>query len=78
MEIAVPKPAPMDDRAKTNFATEIAFSSLLNSAAKHGLGLLPCMGLLYLPDESVTRQFQDACRAVIECLSPKAPPEAKT
>lgn len=67
MDIKIPKPA-MDDAAKANFAIEVAFTALIDQAKKLGLQLNPVMGLMYLPDQAVTRQFQDACRAVLSDL----------
>lgn len=60
----------MTDAAKTDFATEVAFGSLIAEARKLGLSLGPVMGLLYLPSQELTRQFQNACRAVIASLKP--------
>lgn len=61
----------MTPQAKTNFATEISFSTLLSEAKKVGLTVQPVMGLMYLPDPAVTRQWQEACRAVLALLSPE-------
>lgn len=66
IEIAVPKPQ-MTEYSAINFATEVAFNSLVASAGKH-VDLNPVMGLMYLPDQDLTRQFQEACRAVIAAL----------
>jgi hypothetical protein len=60
-----PEPTPM---GKANFATEVAFKSLIEQASALGISLHPVMGLMYLPDEAITRQFQEACRAVLEAL----------
>jgi hypothetical protein len=59
----------MDDNQKTQFASECAFTELLRAAIKRGMKLEPAMGLMYLPDQAVTRQFQEACRAVIQSLA---------
>lgn len=65
--INVPKPE-MTEYAKINFATEVAFSALLDEAKKLGLSLAPVMGLMYLPEQKTTSDFQAACRAIIESL----------
>ena len=54
-----------------NFVTECAFGALLEQARKRGLHVNPVMGLMYLPDQTVTRQFQIACRAVLDVLDSK-------
>jgi hypothetical protein len=68
-EISVPKPQ-QTDYLKTEEATEQAFITLITAATKMGLKITPPMGLMYLPDQAVTRQFQDACRAVLASLAP--------
>jgi hypothetical protein len=72
LTIQVPEPelTPID---KLNFATEVAFSSLLKQAAELGLISTPVstVGLMYLPVQAVTRQFQEACRAVLALLENK-------
>ncbi len=65
--IKVPK-AEMTDLGRANFATECAFAKLLEEATHLGMKLSPVMGLMYLPDQATTRQFQEACRAVLEAL----------
>jgi len=67
--IDIPKPE-MTDYAKINFAIEVAFNALLDQANKLGLSVQPVMGLMYLPDLSITQKFQQACREVLECLTP--------
>ena len=67
MEISVPRPQ-MNDVNKENFAIEVAFNALVDAAQKEGIGLVPVMGLMYLPDQAVRQQFQDSCRAVLRCL----------
>lgn len=65
----------MTDYAKIQFATEVAFSSLIDQGKKLGLPLNPVMGLMYLPSQEVTRQFIDACRAVLASITiPDATP----
>ena len=54
--------------SKVNFATEVAFNTLVEEANKQGLAVGPVMGLMYLPDQAITRQFQEACRAVLKSL----------
>jgi hypothetical protein len=61
----------LDEYSKTNFATETAFNELINESRKLGLPLDPVMGLMYLPSQEVTRQFQEACRAVLSLLKEK-------
>jgi hypothetical protein len=69
-EIPVPQPAhPIMERV--DIATEVAFGALIKTATIEQLAPDPTMGLMYLPDEAVTRQFQVACRAVLTCLNVK-------
>jgi hypothetical protein len=56
--------------AKIEVSTEVAFTSLVNEAKKLGLPVSPVMGLMYLPDEKLTTQFQQACKAVLAALTP--------
>ena len=65
----VPNPDPPSVMARVNTATECAFGTLLKEATAEGLSPDQPMGLMYLPDESVTRQFQLACRAALTCLN---------
>ena len=65
--INVPKPE-MDDYAKVNFATEVAFNTLVAEAKKLGLDIAPVMGLMYLPEQKLTSDFQDACRAILKSI----------
>ena len=58
----------MTPLAAENTAIELTFNALLAEAARLGISLNPVMGLMYLPDQATTRQFQDACRAVIALL----------
>lgn len=68
--VEVPKPDPPDNLAKANTATEYAFNALVSVAIHNGL--IPSdhrpMGVMYLPNQAVTRLFQEACRSVIQCL----------
>lgn len=66
----VSKPAEMTWVEKVDCATEVAFGSLLRAAANLGLPLDPVMGLMYLPQQETTVKFQEACRAVIDSLTP--------
>ena len=61
----------MDAYGKINVATECAFGTLLSIAKKLELNPLPVMGLMYLPSQEVTRQFQEACRAVLASVGVK-------
>jgi hypothetical protein len=70
MIINIPEMTPMEDYAKVQFATEVAFGQLLAEAKKLGLPLNPVMGLMYMPTQDVTRQWQEACRAVLDALDP--------
>jgi hypothetical protein len=63
----------MSDYQKVQFATEVAFNSLLDEAKKLGLPLEPVMGLMYLPTSKLTSDFQTACRAILDAL--KTPQE---
>jgi hypothetical protein len=66
----IPVPQPTQTvMSRVNIATEVAFGSLLKTAMTEGLNPDQPMGLMYLPDEAVTRQFQLACQAVLKCLS---------
>jgi hypothetical protein len=65
IEVPEPEMTPLD---KINFAIEVGFNNLIESAKNSGLPIAPVAGLMYLPDQSVTRQFQEACRAVIASL----------
>jgi len=51
--IDVPKPRAMTDYGKINFATEVAFTSLVDQAKRLGLPVDPVVGLMYLPVQSV-------------------------
>jgi hypothetical protein len=66
--IHVPEPVMTDDQ-RISIATELAFDSLLHSARRSGLSIGPVMGLMYLPSQEATRQFQEACRAVLSLLT---------
>ncbi len=65
INVAKPKKS---DASKVNFATECAFSKLVDQAKAEGLPVAPVDGLMYLPDQAATSQFQDACRAVLKSL----------
>jgi hypothetical protein len=54
--------------SKAVTATEDAFQRLIARAAASGLKPRPVMGLVYLPTQAVTRQFEVACRAVLQDL----------
>lgn len=62
---------------KLDVAIEYAFNTLIKKALEDEL--LPpvlrgaVMGLMYLPDQKVTQQFKDACKAVIDCLVAEVP-----
>lgn len=59
--IHVPKPASTPE-GKEQFAIEVALNALLEKAGA------PRIGLLYLPDQELTRNFQEACRAILSAL----------
>lgn len=65
--IHVPSPV-MSEHKKEEIATEESFNALLNSLRKHDVKLKPVMGLMELPSQELTRQFQEACRAIIDML----------
>ncbi len=67
--IDVPKPM-MTAYGRANFATECAFTELLQQAKDAGLQVAPVMGLMYLPTQELTAQFQQACRAILLALTP--------
>jgi hypothetical protein len=67
IEVKQPPKEPTDQQ-KVNTATEMAFGALVQYAKHVGLPVQPAMGLMYLPDQAVTRQFQVACRAVLKDL----------
>lgn len=60
----------MSDSQKINDATEVAFGALVQAAKLRGIPVGPVMGLMYLPTADLTRQFQEACRAVLDALKP--------
>ena len=66
--IEIGKPE-MTDYAKVNFATEVAFTALLKQARDLGLPIGPVMGLMYMPDQKDTQNFQEACRAILKALT---------
>ena len=70
--INVPQPG-MSDYGRVQFATEVAFSSLIRQAAEIGLELSPVMGLMYLSSQQLTRDFQLACRAILSALAVAKP-----
>ena len=70
MEIEVPKPE-MTDYGRAQIATENAFGALVSTARKMGLDVSPVMGLMYLPTQEMTRDFQQACRTILLALTPK-------
>ncbi len=70
--IEIPTQLEMTDLGKVDFATECAFGTLIQEAKHLGLTLNPVMGLMYLPDQATTRQFQEACRAVLKALGVNA------
>jgi hypothetical protein len=69
MEVSVPKPE-MSDYGRENFATEVAFAALVKQAKEVGLQIAPVMGLMYLPTQELTAQFQRACREILLALTP--------
>ncbi len=60
----------MSDYGRAQFATEVAFSALVKQAKELGLEVSPVMGLMYLPDQKMTRAFQVACRTILLALTP--------
>ena len=56
------------DATKTERAIEGAFEALVKSAQEQGLAVVKPMGLMYLPTQSLTENFQAACRAVLASL----------
>lgn len=69
----VPVPVPaMTDYEKENFAIETAFSEMVNEARDLGLRVAPATGLMYLPTQKLTRDFQDAGRAILRALAKEA------
>lgn len=68
MKIAVPQPV-VDDYAKVQFATEVAFTALVKQAKDSGLNVSTAMGLMYLTTQELTRNFQEACRAILTALT---------
>lgn len=67
MEVNIPKPE-MTDYQRVEIATENAFNALVDEAVKIGLPVVKPMGLMYLPTQELTRQFQEVCRAILESL----------
>jgi len=68
--VNVPPMPAMTRYEAIQISTEYAFNALTNEAKRLGVGIAPVMGLMYLPDEGVTRTFQQACRTVIDLLNP--------
>ena len=65
MDVNIPTPAMTPQKA-ANYCIEVAFEELVMAAArKFGDQIKPSMGLMYLADLNVTKQFQEACRAVL-------------
>lgn len=60
----------MPDYERAQFATEVAFNALVKSANDLGLKVGPVMGLMYLPTQELTAQFQAACNAILLALTP--------
>ena len=72
MDIKLPKEPGPTDYGRAQFATEVAFGSLLGQAKKQGLDVAPTMGLMYLPTQELTRNFQNACREILLALTPSS------
>jgi hypothetical protein len=64
MDVEVPEQTGWTPKRKADYCTEIAFNHLMASAGAI-LTVKPAMGLMYLSDLEVTKQFQAACRAVL-------------
>ncbi len=60
------------DYGRGQIATEEAFNELVKQAKALGLDVSAVMGLVYLPTEQLTRDFQQACRAILLALTPPA------
>lgn len=71
MKIDVPQ-VTKTDYLRAEEATDNAFSALLTEAKARGLTVAPVMGLMYLPTQDLTRNFQEACRAILMALTPAA------
>lgn len=71
MDIPIPKPQ-MTDYKRAQFATEVAFNTLVKQAKDSGLDMSPVMGLMYLPSEEMTSAFEQACRTILLALTPAA------
>lgn len=72
-EVPVPPLPPSALRssyAKASFVTELAFNTLITEAIRSGLPITRPMGLMYLPEQSQTREFQEACRTILRALLP--------
>lgn len=68
MQIKAPAPE-MTDYEKVQFSTEVAFNALVKQARDMGLSVAPVMGLMYLPTEKLTSDFQQACKAILIALA---------
>lgn len=67
------KPPRMpNDYARAEVATENAFRTLIQVAKEVGLEPAPVMGLVYLPEQKLTEDFKEACRAILMKLTPAA------
>lgn len=62
--------AASSDYEKARVATEFAYGALIDRAQKSGLDVLPVMGLMYLPTQELTYEFQEACRKILMALTP--------
>jgi hypothetical protein len=65
MVVEIPIQKDWTPKKKADFCTEVAFNELLLVASRQFERLKPTMGLMYLSDLDVTKQFQEACRAVL-------------
>ena len=57
--------------SKRQRAIEACLIELLASATRHGLNPSPVGGLMYLPDQAITWEFQVACNKVMSSLGVK-------
>jgi hypothetical protein len=57
-----------DDQKRIRKATYAAFDCLISAAVATGLRITPEAALNYLRDRALTRDFERACRKILESL----------
>lgn len=76
--IPIPSEPPvveMTNYEKARVTTEDAFDELIASAKRNGLQLSSELGLMYLPEQALTVNFQKACHEIFKALGVQFPEE---